>query len=292
MPLDFLAIGHVSRDIVPGEPEGWRLGGTVAFAATLARRLGLRAGIITSAGPDLPLAALLPDIEVCAIPASESTQFENRYEGGRRTQWLRGRARPIEPCHIPPDWRDARLVLVGPIIDEVGRDVPHAFPQAMMGICLQGWLRRVDKHDRVRPAPATELHPAVDYPTATALFLSSEDLGAEPDPDRVLATWTCGSPPGPLVAYTRNDQGAQIWADGSARQIAPFPSQEVDATGAGDVFATAFLIALSESGDIDRAARFAGAAAALSVRSGGLASVPDRQSIQQMLDDHPEVRLQ
>ena len=44
---DFLAIGHVTRDLLPD--GSWRLGGTVAFAALTAARLGLRPAIVTSA---------------------------------------------------------------------------------------------------------------------------------------------------------------------------------------------------------------------------------------------------
>ena len=68
MRPDFLAIGHITRDLLPD--GSWRLGGTVTYAALTAVRLGLRAAIVTSAPPDV-LAALdtvLPDIPLSAIP--------------------------------------------------------------------------------------------------------------------------------------------------------------------------------------------------------------------------------
>ena len=89
---DFLAIGHVTRDLLPD--GGWRLGGTVTFAALTAVRLGLRAAIATSAPPDVlaALDAVLPDIPLSAIPTDEATTFENIYTSRGRQQFLRGRA--------------------------------------------------------------------------------------------------------------------------------------------------------------------------------------------------------
>ena len=49
-----------------------------------------------------------------------------------------------------------------------------------------------------------------------------------------------------------------------------FPSEEVDATGAGDTFATGFLVRYRETGDVGEAARFGAAAASLSVEGVGV----------------------
>jgi succinate dehydrogenase/fumarate reductase flavoprotein subunit len=73
---DFLAIGHVAKDIVPG---GWRLGGTVTHAAVQGQRLGLQAAVVTRSAGDLGLEQLLPDIQVRRIPSETTTTFENRY---------------------------------------------------------------------------------------------------------------------------------------------------------------------------------------------------------------------
>jgi hypothetical protein len=292
MSLDFLTIGHVSRDIGPDTPEGWRLGGTVAFAAVLAQRLGLQAAILTSAGPDLPLSALLPGIDITCIPSDRSTQFENRYDAGHRTQWVQHRACPIAPCDIPAGWTQPRLALIGPIIGEVDRAIPQQFPASVVGICLQGWLRRIDDESRVRPISPVDFSPVAEYPNAAALFLTDEDLDPTVDHEATLAAWTSAIARGPLVVYTKGRDGADIWSNGTVRHIAAFPVTEVDATGAGDIFAAAFLIHLSETGDSAAAARYATAATAVSIGARGLDSVPDSSAIQQMLNDHPEVRLQ
>ena len=47
MVPDFLAIGHAAKDL-DGD-GGFTIGGTVTYAAATARRLGLRAAVVTSA---------------------------------------------------------------------------------------------------------------------------------------------------------------------------------------------------------------------------------------------------
>ncbi|MCX7976172.1 MAG: hypothetical protein N2646_03770, partial [Bellilinea sp.] len=51
-PVDYLVIGHLTRDLTP---EGPRLGGTVAYSGLTARALGLKVGVVTACDPDLPL---------------------------------------------------------------------------------------------------------------------------------------------------------------------------------------------------------------------------------------------
>jgi sugar/nucleoside kinase (ribokinase family) len=82
-----------------------------------------------------------------------------------------------------------------------------------------------------------------------------------------------------------------VFAEGRWREMAAFPEAEVDPTGAGDTFATAFLIRLHETGDAGEAARFAAAAASLSVGGIGAAAMPVRAEIEERMRQHPEVAL-
>ena len=70
-----------------------------------------------------------------------------------------------------------------------------------------------------------------------------------------------------------------------------FPETEVDPTGAGDTFASAFLIRLHETGDIDEAARFGAAAASLSISGIAAEAIPTRAQVEDRLRAHPEVAL-
>lgn len=124
VPPDLLLIGHATRDLVP--EGGWRVGGTVVYAAVTALRLGKRPAIVTAAAPDVlaALAALAPQIPVAAVASPTSTTFENRYApDGRRLQHLRERAADLTLAAIPAAWRAAPLVLLAPVAQEVP---PHA----------------------------------------------------------------------------------------------------------------------------------------------------------------------
>jgi sugar/nucleoside kinase (ribokinase family) len=66
---------------------------------------------------------------------------------------------------------------------------------------------------------------------------------------------------------------------------------EVDPTGAGDVFAAAFLIRYHETGDVREAMRFGSAAASLAVGAPGVEGIGGREEIAAVMRAHPEVNV-
>ena len=67
-PIDYLLIGHLTVDLTP---NGMRIGGSVTYSALLAQALGLRVGVITSWGSEIPLGPLksVPMINTAPIKA-------------------------------------------------------------------------------------------------------------------------------------------------------------------------------------------------------------------------------
>ncbi len=138
------------------------------------------------------------------------------------------------------------------------------------------------------PAPARPLPPAllrhVDFltpnETETQTLLGEPDLAMECDADveaaarRVLAL-------GPRTAVLKlGSRGCLIATAKETIHVPGFPVDAVDTTAAGDVFNGAFATALAEGRTVPRAARFANAAAALSVtRPGAQNSVPLREEV-------------
>lgn len=89
------------------------------------------------------------------------------------------------------------------------------------------------------------------------------------------------------VILTLGARGALVVNARGSRHIPGFKVKAVDTTGAGDVFNGAFAVALTEKRPIDEAVRFANAAAAISVTSGGAQpSAPSRQAIEKFLKSH------
>ncbi len=272
---DFVVVGHLTRD---EHADGSRtLGGATAFAAIAARQLGYHPGILTSAAADFPQPALLRDIELVRLPSPTTTTFRNVYQGGKRQQFVRDVARPIAATDLPDDWSDAKIALLGPLAGELASDFVHAFSDnTLVGVSPQGWMRRWDNTGRVRPQAWT-LAPDV-LPHADVLILSEEDLGGASERLSLYVSLS------PMVVLTRGAEGCTIYRQREKPVNVPaFPTQLIDPTGAGDTFATAFLIRYSETQDILEAARFGNAAASLAIESVGAATMPTREQVQARL---------
>jgi sugar/nucleoside kinase (ribokinase family) len=274
---EFLVIGHATRDLLPD--RSWRLGGGVAYAGVTASRLGLRVGVLTSAPPDV-LTALrnaLQDATIVNVPAPEATTFENIYNASGRRQFLRARAAALTLHHLPPAWNGARVILLAPLAQEVDPAFATVFPGALVAAAPQGWLRRWDAQGAVSPG-SLDVGPLL-LPRLRALIVSRDDLlpsgaasGAGAQADVTIAAWANQVP---LVVVTRGADGADLYAAGGpAESYSGVSAREVDPTGAGDVFAGAFLSWLERAGDARAAVEFANHVAACSVERIGVASAP------------------
>lgn len=91
---------------------------------------------------------------------------------------------------------------------------------------------------------------------------------------------------GPQAVVLKLGERGCYYDDGvSARHVPAFPVKAVDTTAAGDTFNGALAIALAEALPIERALRFANAAAGLSVtRMGAQVSIPTRREVEEFLD--------
>jgi 1D-myo-inositol 3-kinase len=278
---DFLVVGHLVGDKVP---EGYRLGGTAAYASLTAHRLGLRTAILTRVAADLDLSGLPPDIEVHRLPSPQTTVFENTYSGGHRTQYLWAKAGPIAAADVPQELRGARIVLLGPVVAEVEEEVARCFPQSLVAVGAQGWLRTFAADGRVGQLSPRRWQPRLLLRHCQALFVSEEDLPPA-QTEETLARWTAQVP---ILFFTLGYRGSRLWSGGRWQNVPAFRAREVDPTGAGDVFAAAFLARYLETDDIAQASLFAAAAAAVSVEAAGTASVPTRAEVEERLQRQGE----
>jgi sugar/nucleoside kinase (ribokinase family) len=291
---ELLVIGHATRDLLP--TGGWRLGGTVTFAALTAVRLGVGpVGIVTS-GPEDVLAALhatLPGASIAAAPSAEATTYENLYTARGRRQYLRGRAAPLTLDDVPPHWRGAPVVLLAPLAHEVDPALAAAFHGALIGATAQGWLRRFGDDGLVTAGPLDVAERLL--PHLSALILSAEDLPAQASARETMTSsdafasisveaiqaqvepWAQLTP---HVVVTLGAAGALLLAARQPDTLLPgYPVTEVDPTGAGDVFAMAFLCELWTTGDVRAAVDFANRVAALSVEGPGATNIPSRAEV-------------
>ncbi len=252
-PVDLLVVGHVTLDLVEGRSLP---GGAAYYAARAASGLGLRVGVVTSWGVDFSHRSALAGLSVAVRPAAQSTCFENRYRATGRQQRLCGLAEPLGIEDIPETWRSAPALYLCPVMGEVSLDLSASLP-GMVALGAQGWMRRVGPQGRVlsqvwRPSMAS-------LERVRMVVLSDEDAAGDPGIVSHLAERVS------LVAYTHGERGCELFEKGTRHWVEAHPADEVDPTGAGDVFGVVLLAALSRGWSSVQAARLAAAAASVVV---------------------------
>ncbi|MBC7261655.1 MAG: ribokinase, partial [Chloroflexi bacterium] len=253
----------------------YTIGGTATYAALTAQRLGLSVAVLTSAPPELELSSALPQIALHIVPSDVATTFENIYEGQKRRQFVHGIASPLRATHLPGVWKQAPIVLLCPLVRELDLDWIGIFPKAIVGVTPQGWMRQWDKQGLVTARAWTEA-PQI-LPNVEVLVYSEEDVACDEAVIRQYAELA------KIAVVTRGWRGATVFYNGIARDFPAFRAKEVDPTGAGDVFAAAFLVRLKETGDPYQAAPFANSAASFSIEGLGTTTIPTREQVEERL---------
>ena len=284
LDVDYLVVGHVCLDVFGNR---LLLGGSATYAAITANRLGQRVGVLTSADFEPNICDTLvgrehflspaTDVRVARVPSPHgTTTFVNVYEPTGRRQELRAVASVIRAEHTPPEWQAAPLVHLAPVALDVALDFVHAFPNAMMGVTPQGWMRAWDEQGRVRAVPWEHADFVLDR--ADAVILSEEDLV-----DRsVLPAYAAKAK---LLVVTEARRGAYFYERGAGpfRSSAFKPARESDPTGAGDVFATAFFTQYRRTGDAMASADFANCVASFSLEKRAWQGIPTDAQVQERL---------
>ncbi|HBX67866.1 MAG TPA: ribokinase [Chloroflexi bacterium] len=268
-PIDYLLIGHLSRDLTL---DGDRLGGTVAYAALTAYALGLRVGLVTSWGNEFSLDPYLGSLPIINAPTEKSTTFENIETTQGRVQIIHNVAASLDPHLIPESWLDAPIIHLAPIAQEVQPSLVRNFPNSMIGITPQGWLREWDSNGRVGLTEWPEATFVLQHAGATVL--SIEDIHHDEDRIDELAS-ACK-----VLVVTEGEKGGRVYWNGDVRRYSASKVAAVDMVGAGDIFATAFFHRFHLTRDPWEATRFAADLAAISVTRSGMNSIPTPEEIQ------------
>lgn len=272
-PPDFLVVGHITKDV---QADGYTIGGTVTYSALTARNLGWRAAVVTAAGPDLDAHELLRGVMTLRLPSTATTTFQNLYPDGHRVQYLRAVAESIPASAVPSAWRETPVVHLGPLTQELTPDLARVFERALIGVTPQGWMRQWD--DRGRVSPKKWESAAEVLSVADVLIYSDEDVAHAPELIDVYAGLAR------IMIVTRSARGADLYYQGQRRHFPAFvPSAEVDPTGAGDVFAAAYLLKLRETDDPEFATHFANCVASFCVERPGILGIPTREQVEERL---------
>jgi sugar/nucleoside kinase (ribokinase family) len=299
-----LVVGAAARDLTGGDPRGWRIGGAVAYCSLTLARLGLDVRAVIGADREASVATeldLLRDagVAVEVVPLASGPVFENieRPEGRRQRCIAVSAAIPVGA--VPPRWSGGiDGVLIGSVAGELGDDWAAlaiertARPPRPREIALgwQGLLRELRAGEDVRrrrPEPSGLLRAATLVAASRNDFApgtTAESLLPLLAPDATLVL-TEGAAGGAVFERERH-AGRTI----ERAYLANPSDDEVDPTGAGDVFLAAMLACRLEpslaSGpdDVDR---FAAAAATLAIEAPGLLGIPDLDAVRRRMTRVP-----
>ena len=261
---EFISIGHVTYDIYPGERL---IGGSAVYSSLTACKLGLSTGIITSRGLDFSCDGLLKGISIAGSVSPQTTTFCNSYYQGKRKQIISDVANRIKKEQIPKGWDKAKIVHICPVADEVDQEIFTIFKDSLIGLTPQGLMRRWDEKGQVyskKWMPILKVCSRVDV-----LIFSEEDIADFPE---VLEEYKSLIN---IVILTRGAEGSILYWRGKEFIFSAFKTEEKDPTGAGDVFAAAFLIKYYQTDDPIESSRFANCIASFAVEGKGTAGIPD-----------------
>jgi sugar/nucleoside kinase (ribokinase family) len=266
---DYVLIGNITADIAP---DSRQLGGTVSYSAPTAAAFGLKVGVLTAAAEGEPLLGNLPSqIHLVHKPASVTTTFENIYTPQGRVQYIRAVSSSLTTDDIPSDWRESRLVHLGPLTGEVDPSLAALFPHARVLLTLQGCLRQWGDDGRVHFLRWLD-RDALRH--VDIVVFSEEDIAEAPEMEAEYASAVRH------LIVTRAERGGSLYIDGVRQEYATPQVTLVHPTGAGDIFAAALLAALDcVEGDYAKACSIAAILAAISVTRTGLASVPNEVEV-------------
>jgi sugar/nucleoside kinase (ribokinase family) len=178
---------------------------------------------------------------------------------------------------IPQAWRETPIVHLAPVIGEVSPRILSYFPEATRAVTPQGWLREWDAGGQVRAGAWPE--GAHVLRQSDAAVISVEDI----EGDEALIEQMAASCP--VLAVTHGAGGARLFLNGESHSLDAEETEQIDPTGAGDIFAAAFFVRLHYGRDALAAAQFANQVAARSVARRGLEGVPTRDEIYDLLPE-------
>ena len=312
--MDFITIGEMLIDFLPGQEEGSYIrnaGGAPGNVAISAARNGLKAGMYCKVGNDdfgkflldtlrenhvTPLAPEMTDDAVTTMAFVSLNEYNDRSFTFARKP---GADMLLSKSEIKDeDLKDCRLFQAGSLTLSAGPAVEateYAMARAKELGCMVGFdinyrnlIWKDDKDACTRKVLSVLKY--VDF-----LKLSDEEIdmvgGHDKVPD-VMKEYDIA-----VAVLTLGGDGAEVFYDGKSYVIPGFPAKVADTTGAGDAVWGGFLSCVLNHGvsSVDQlnaellqeAVRYGNVSGSLSVQQkGAISSLPTREQVEQFLAEH------
>jgi 2-dehydro-3-deoxygluconokinase len=298
---DILAMGEALIEFMRQPDEGGRslyeqgFGGDTSNAAIAAARQGASVGYLSAVGDDffgqelrgLWQAEGVSHAHVLTRPGTPTgAYFVHPHPSGRHFSYARRGS--AASCYGPEDVPEtaiatAKVLHASGLSQAISPTMRAAVLRAAQLGRANGTLFSFDTNLRLSLWSVDDARAAAAeiLPFADIVFPSddeAEHLTGLSDPDDILDHYLGYG--ARVVALKRGAKGARIATPLLRIDIEPAPSNPVDATGAGDSFAGAFLAYYLETGDVEKAGRLAAKVAAGTVSGfGAVSPIPRRDQI-------------
>ncbi|WP_370461380.1 sugar kinase [Reyranella sp. CPCC 100927] len=280
----------------PQEPRWLQgFGGDTSNAAIAAARQGASVGYVTALGRDLFGDRFIDlwqreNVDCACVArrddAHTAVYFVTHDAQGHQFHYLRrdSAASRLGPADLPRDYLAGARILhlsgISQAISPAARDAGFA---AIEIVKAAGGQVSYDTNLRLKLWSLDKARDTIHAAIARAdialpSFDDAEQLTGLSDPDAIADFYLRLGPP--IVALKLGKDGALLATPQTRQRIAAQRVDAVDATGAGDTFAGAFLAQVLEGCDPLAAARWANAAAALKTTGfGAIAPMPSRAAV-------------
>lgn len=280
MKNKFLVIGNITKDrLVLKIGESVSFGGTI-YAGITAARLGYKAYILSKGNLEaIPLIKSLSKegVQVKLQPDKHLTFFVNDYLLGERKQLLLEHTGKI----VYKSLGKMDIIHFNPMFNEISlNDLKKARKDCkILSLDVQGLVRTI-KDKKVIGKFWSERKEFLEYIDFLKVgkteikFVSRKR--AHKDVCKELSSLGAK-----VIALTFGKKGSIVFEKDCFYKIPAYKTKEIDPTGAGDVYATAFAIKYFETKNALKSGLFASAAASFVVEDYGLKNIALRKEVEE-----------
>jgi sugar/nucleoside kinase (ribokinase family) len=298
---EIITVGHILKEYIhfPEREIGPVLGSPAAYSAVTASRLGMHTGLVTRIGEDMPAELLRPLFEAGVDGRGIKTEGESTsttilsYDASGNKQVRYEKSAPqIEFKDIPPEYLAAKAALLCPMNFEVPLECTRALYEhgLLLMADLGGFGGTVSVHHPHSKHPQDQGFLVELSKNCQVIKASLEDcqylfgpVESEEEAGGLMAGLGVQA-----AIVSLGDRGSVVFEGGERHHVPAFPSAVVYATGAGDAYCGSFLVEYLRTGDIEKAAFFASAAASIMIESSGgvtTSRMPTTDQVRERLRD-------
>lgn len=281
--MKILIAGHLAIDkIISKDFQITSLGGPPCYAGLVAKNLNSDVWLITKIGYDFPDEYMiwlsknqLNFIKDFKSQVKPTTRFKIVLKDGERELYLQAKCEDIEVTQLESLSCDG--MIISPIVGEINLDFLKRASKLSPIIYLdpQGFLRAFDSHGKCYLKPS-------EYEIekwAKIIKVDSEEAYQITGQKDLKQASIILRRKGVSIILATNKQHVLLFYGNNGYKI-PIPSVKVvDTTGAGDIFAGAFLTTYLKCNDPLWSACVATAFSSLSIQYKGLAKIPESKKI-------------